>query len=134
MAGARTVRIGSRGEDGGTLRDGPDVAGKMELPQIVQEFRGEAVFAPKVFNILLVKMKVFDVADDLLQPGGDGEAAPIGDVAEEHVEVADAVLQPSLEIAVAHGQLVKVGEHGVVDVVFHWRIPPDCDCPYYKLS
>ena len=119
---------GLPGEDGGALGHGPDVAGKAEVLQILQEFRGEAPLAPEVFDVLLVKAEVLDVVDDLGKPGGDGEAAPVGDAAEEHVKVAHPVLQAGLEVAVAHGQLVEVEQHGVIDVVSHAENPSHCKC------
>ena len=115
---------GLPGEDGGALRDGPDVAGKPEVPQVLQKFRGEAALAPQVFEILLLEPEVLDVIDHLLQPRGDGKTAAVGDVAEKYVEVADPVLQAGLEIAVAHGELVEIEQHRVVDVVLHNGEPP----------
>ena len=58
-------------------------------------------------------------SDDLGQPGGDGKAAPVRDGAEENVKVAHPAAQAGLEIAVAHGQLVVVAEHGQVGSFFH---------------
>ncbi len=57
----------------------------------------------------------------LFQPRGDGEAAPVGHAAEKHVEVSDAVLHPLAEIAVGHGHLIKVKQHGQVQLLlaFH---------------
>ena len=73
-------------------------------------------------GVVLLKMQVADVLDHLLKPRGNGKAAAVGHIAEEYVEVADPIGQAGLEIAVAHGQLVKVKEHCVVDLVNH-KIP-----------
>ena len=110
---------GLPGEDGGTLGHGPDVASETELQQELEKFLAEQTLGAQKVYILGVKVQVLDISDDLLQPCGNGEAAPVGHVAEEHVEVADPVGQPSLEIAVAHSQLIEIEEHGVVDVVLH---------------
>src|SRR5699024_373255 len=110
---------GLPGEDGGAFGHGPDVAGKAERAQIVQKFGGEGVFGAEICDVLLVEVQIPNVGDHLLQACGNGKAAAVGHAAEKDVKVTDLVGDAGLEIAVAHGQLVKVGEHGVVDVVFH---------------
>ena len=106
------------GKDGRTLGDGPNVAGEFEIPQIVQKLLGEQIFALEVGNILLTEMKVFDIVDQLIQTRADGKAALVGHVPEKDVKVGDAVLVTSLEIAVAHGQLIEIAEHGHVQLLF----------------
>ena len=59
-------------------------------------------------------MKLLDVADDLLQSRGDGEAAAVRHLTEEQIEIAYLILHPVLQIAVAHRQLVKIAHHGHV--------------------
>ena len=71
----------------------------------------------EVFDVLLVKMEVLHIVDNGLETRGDGVAALIGHVAEEDVEVADAVAHPLGKVAVAHGQLVEIAKHGQVDPV-----------------
>ena len=44
----------------------------------------------------------------------------VGDGAVKHVKVTDPVGQSGLEIAVAHGQLVEVAEHGQVLFLLSW--------------
>ena len=63
-------------------------------------------------------MQLLDIPDQLLQSGADRKAAVVRHVAEKHIEICDAVLQPGLEIAVAHGQFVKVAEHTQVQFLF----------------
>ena len=100
-------------EDGGALRHGPDVAGEAEVPQVVQKLLAEAALAPQEFDVLLGEAEILDIVDDLLQPRGDGEAAPVGHAAEEHVEIADLVGVPlGLEV-------VEVAEQGIVHVFLH---------------
>ena len=110
---------GFPGEDGGALRYGPDVPGEVEGAQILQKLLREGVLGAQVGNVLLVEVEVPDVGDHLLQAGGNGEAAAVGDTAEKDIEIADLIGHAGLKIAVAHGQLVEVGEHGVVDVMLH---------------
>ena len=60
-------------------------------------------------------MQVPDILDDLLQTRRNGKAAAVGTLAEEHIEIADAVLVAPLKVAVAHGQLIEVAEHGEIE-------------------
>ena len=107
------------GENGGPLRHRPDVPGEPEGFQILQKFGAETIFAPQVGDVLLVKAQLFDIVDDLLQPRRNGEAAPVGDVAEENVKIADLLVHSRLKISVAHGELVEIAEQGVIHVFFH---------------
>ena len=102
------------GEDRRSLRHGPDVAGEAEIGQILQEFLAEQVPATEIFNVLRVKMQVPDIPDNLLQTRRNGKAAAVGTLTEEHIEIADAVLVAPLKVAVAHGQLIEVAEHGEI--------------------
>ena len=104
------------GEHGRTLRNGVDIAGEAEVPQIVQEFLAEQVSPAEIGDVLLGEVQVLDVVDQLLQTCRDGEAAAIGHLAEKHVEIGDALLAAGLKVAVAHGQLIEVTEHGHVQL------------------
>ena len=112
---------GLAGEDRGALGYGPDVAGEAEGAQVVQEVLLEEVFAAEVSNVVFVEVEVLNVLYQLLQPGGDGEAASVGHAAEEYVEVGDAVLHPPAEVAVGHGHFVEIEKHGEVQLLlaFH---------------
>ncbi|MPM47224.1 hypothetical protein SDC9_93932 [bioreactor metagenome] len=59
-------------------------------------------------------MKLLDVADNLLQTRGNGKAAVVGHIAEEHIEITDLVFISGLKVAVAHRELVKIAKEGVV--------------------
>ena len=61
-------------------------------------------------------MQVFDIVDQLLQTGCDDIAAFIGHSAEKHIEIGDAILVSVAEVSVAHGQLIKVAQHGHVQL------------------
>ena len=104
------------GEHRGPLRDGEDIAGKAEVTQIVQKLLAEQVPPTEIGDILLAEMQVFDIVDQLLQTGCDGIAAFIGHLAEEHIEIGNAILVPVAEVSVAHGQLIKVAQHGHVQL------------------
>ena len=92
------------------------VAGEAEVPQIVQKLLAEQVPATEIGDVLLGEVQVLDVVDQLLQTCRDGEAAAIGHLAEKHVEIGDALLAAGLKVAVAHGQLIEVTEHGHVQL------------------
>ena len=130
---------GLAGEDRGALGHRPDVPGEAEGAQEVQELLAEAALAPEIDQVLLVKAQLLDVLHHLGQAGGDGEAPLVGDRAVEHIEVADPVLQTGLEIAVGHGQLVEVAQHGQVGLCFHGKNPlfqgisPFHSASYYTL-
>ena len=68
---------------------------------------------------LLVKAQVFDILHHLGKARRNGEAAPVRDGAVKHIEIAYAVGQTGLEIAVSHGQLIKIAEHGQICLCFH---------------
>ena len=104
------------GEHRGALGDGVDITGEAEIPQIVQKLLAEQVAAPEIGDILLTEVEIFNVFDQLLQTCGDGEAALIGHLAEEHIEIGDAILVSVAEVSVAHGQLIEVAQHGHVQL------------------
>ena len=104
------------GEHRRTLRNGVDIAGEAEVPQIVQKLLAEQVSPAEIGDVLLGEVQVLDVVDQLLQTCRDGEAAAIGHLAEKHVEIGDALLAAGLKVAVAHGQLIEVTEHGHVQL------------------
>ena len=105
---------GLPGEDGRALGNGPHVAGECKIPQVFQEFLAEDMFGVEVLDVLLGEGQVLQVLHQLLHAGHNGEAAVVGHLAEKHVEIANGVLEPVGKIAVGHGELVKIGEHGQV--------------------
>ena len=109
---------GLLGENRRSLGDGPDVAGKVKMTQIRQKFLGKQIPALQIRQVLGIKMQILDVVDDLLQPGCDGEAAVIRTLAKKHVKIANTILQSALKIPVSHGQLIKIAEHGQVQLFF----------------
>ena len=99
------------GKHHGALGNCPDVAGKAKILQKSQKLFGKASLGTKEGNIVLVKVKRFDILHHLLQSRRNGKAAVIGIVAVKNVKIDDLVLHTVFKIAVAHGQLVKVAEH-----------------------
>ena len=99
----------------------------MEIPEIVQKLLGKQVLAPQVRNVLLIEMQVFDIVNDLAETGTDGEAPLVRHIPEEHVKICDLILSACLKISVAHGQLVKVAEHGHVQFLFRIHTTPQCN-------
>ena len=107
------------GEDRGSLRNSPNIACKFESTQILQKLLSEAVFGAQISNVFLGEVQITNIFDHLLQTGCNGKAAAVRDTAEENIKVGDAILQRSLKIAVGHGELVKVEQHGVVGPMCH---------------
>ena len=106
------------GEYRRSLGHRPDVPGKAEGPQIVQEILFKKALCPQVGNILFVKMQILDILDQLLQAGSNGIAAAIGNPAEKDVKIGNALLHPLTEIAVGHGHLVEVEQHRQIQLLF----------------
>ena len=102
------------GEDGSALGYGPDIPGEAEVLQPPEELLIKDPLAPKILDVLPVEVQILHIVDDLLQTGGDGKASPIGHLAEKYVEIADLLMHPAGEVAVAHGQLIEIAKHGVV--------------------
>ena len=109
------------GEDGRALRDRPDITGKLEVAQILQELLVKQVLSPQVLDIVLIKVEVLDVIDQLLQACGNGKAAAVGHIAEENIEIGNSILVTSLKITVAHGQLIEIAEHGHIQLLFSFH-------------
>ena len=112
---------GLPGEDGRALGDRPDVTGELKMQQILQKRFGKDALSAQKIHILGRKAQILNVVDDLLQACGDSKAAAVRYVPEEDVEVADLLVHSGLEVAVAHGELVKVAEKGIVVGVSHDR-------------
>ena len=102
-------------EDRSAFGNGPHVAGKLEVPEVVEEVVREAA-GLQVRKVFLGEVQVVQVVHHLLETGRDDVAAVVRDMTVEEVEVTDGVLQTVMEIATTHGQLVEVGEHGDVEV------------------
>ena len=105
------------GEDRGAFGDGIDIAGELEVFQVGQELLVEHLPVPEVLDVLRGEVEVLDVLHHLLQTGGNGVAALVGNGTEVQVEVGDAVPVTALEISIAHGELVEVTQHGHVQAL-----------------
>ena len=110
-------------EDGRPLRNGPDVAGEFIIPQRFEEALAEHLPPAQIRDVVLVKVKLLDVADGLFQYGRNGKSAAVWHRPEENVEIRDTVLHPTRIVAVGHGQLVVVAEHRQIHLFFRIHIP-----------
>ena len=95
----------------------------MEVLQIGQKFLAEKVPAPQIGDVLRREVQILNIINQLLQTSGDGKAAAIRHPAEKDVKVGDMILVTAFKVAIAHGQLVKVAEHGHVQLFlsFHFH-------------
>ena len=101
-------------ENDGSLGNCPHITREAEGAEIIEKFLREAVFGAEIGDIVLVKVQIVHVFDDLLEACRDGVAALIGILAEKYVEINDLILHARAEIAVAHRQLVKIKQHGEI--------------------
>ena len=113
---------GLLGEDGRALSDGPDVAVQGEVAQIVQKLFVEHAGGGQILDVLVGELEVLHRLDEGVQPGHDGVAAAVGDLAEEHVEDAYLVLKALFQIARRHGQFIEVHDGG--EIAFHIQHKP----------
>ena len=105
------------GEHGSSLGHCVNIAGEMEVPEIGQEVLIEDLLSPQEFDILIVKVQLLNVLHHLLQACRNGKAAAIWNIPEENVKIGDLLAKALFEIAVAHGQLIKIAEHGKIALV-----------------
>ena len=112
------------GEDGRSLWNCPNVAGEMEITKVVQKLLGEQLPFPEILNVFLIKMQIFNIVDQLVQPRADGKAALIRYRPEKHIKICDSILIPRLKVSVSHRQLIKIAEHGHVQFLFGFHITP----------
>ena len=109
------------GENRRTLGNGPNIAGELEMRQVIQEFLAEQVPAPEILDVRRFETQFLDIVDDLLQAGGNGKSAAVGTLAVKHIEISDLIPVIFLEIAVGHGQLIEVTQHGQIDLVIYFH-------------
>ena len=108
---------GLSGEHRGSLRDGPYIAGKLEIFQIGQEFLREEIPAPQIGNVLVGEVQPLNVLHDLLQTRRNGKSAAVGTAPEKQVKIGDAILITVGKVSLTHGQLIKIAQHGQVEFV-----------------
>ena len=102
------------------FRDCPDVARKVKSAQIGQKLLGKISLSAEEIEVLLGEFQIADIVHDLFESGDDRKAAVVGIFAVKDIKIDDFVLHPLCKIAVAHGQLVKIAEHGqIAGKVFH---------------
>ena len=115
-------------ENRGSFRNCPDVPVKTEILQGLQEFLVKHPASAQIRDIVLGKMQVLDIVNNLLQTGGNRITAFIRHAAEENVKIRDPILISRFPVTVPHGQFVKIAEHGQVDAVCrsHWSFLSSC--------
>ena len=96
----------------------------MEILQIVQEALVKDAAAAEIGEVVLRKMQIADILDHLLQTCRNGKAAAVRNIAEEDVKIADLIRLPVHKVAVAHGQLVKIAEHGQIEFFIRFHTAP----------
>ena len=103
-------------EHRGAFRDRIQIAGKVKMTQVIEEFLREFVQRAQIIDVLLFKMKVLDIADHFLQAGADAVASAIGIAAVKHVE-DDFLLLVAVEVALAHRQFIEVHDQAQIALV-----------------
>ena len=111
-------------EDWRALGHRVDIPGEAEGPQVVQKRLVKHAAAPEIGKIRLGKVQVVDIVDHLLQARRDGKAALIRAAAEKDVKIGDGIGHAVDKIAVAHGQLIKIAEHGQIRRCFLFHNAP----------
>ena len=114
---------GLAGEDDLPFGDGPHIAFKAEVFQIVQKALGKAAPPLQIGDVLIGESQVFQVLHQLFHAGHDGVAAAVRHTAEEHIKDGDFVNVSLVQIARRHGQLIEIGHGGqIAFYIQHGRI------------
>ncbi len=111
-------------KNGGAFRHRPDIAREPEVSEIVQKFLAKEAASPEVCDVFFRKMQVFNIINGLLQSGGDGISAVIRNRAEKKVEIGYPVPNAGFQVSVAHGQLIKVAEHSIIESRMFSHVEP----------
>ena len=107
------------GKDRRSFGNSPDIAVEGKILQIGEEFFIKDPFFPQKRDIFLIETEIFNIVDDLLQTGGNGESAAIGDLTEKHIEISDLVFPAVFIVTVGHGQFIIVAKHCIIIFLFH---------------
>ena len=121
------------GEYRGALGHRPHIAGESEVCKVVEEILAEAL-ASQIVDIFLAEAEISEIIHKLLNAGHNHITAAVGHGAEKHIKICNGILKSVFEVAVRHGQLIEIAEHGQVDIrirlhdvlfSFHIRIPDE---------
>ena len=121
------------GEDRRTFGDGPDVARKPEITEIVDEFVGEDLLRTHIFDIFGGKVQILQIFNGLLETGRDRKTAAVRYFAVKKIEISDFILQTVVQKAVGHGEFVEIGQHRKIDAVEHF-VHVGFSCLYCEIS
>ena len=102
------------------LRHREYVAAEPKVTEIRQKALVKNALFAQIGDVLLLKMQLADVVDDLLQACRDRKAAVVGDLAEKHIEIDVLLIISVFKIAVRHGEFIEVTQHGKV-FFFHGK-------------
>ena len=108
-------------ENGSSLGNSPDVAGEAEAFEVFEKLLVKNALGAEVRDVVIVKVKLFDVVDNLLKTCRNSEAAVVGNRAEKYVELHLALVEVVFEVAVGHGEFIEVTQHSQI-FFFHSRL------------
>ena len=120
MMGAITLIMGSRGNVDRSFGNGVNVTAEMEVCQIIEKIIGETVQTPQISDVLLIKVKILDIIDDLIQAGRQGKAVAARIDAVKGIENNGFVLL-ALEVTLHHGQFIKIGQQSQVHCTHNYN-------------
>ena len=79
-------------KNGSALGYRKDIALEFEIAKILQKLLVKNSLFAKKFDIIFIKMQIFDIPDNLLQTRANRETSVVGDASEKHVEIRDCIL------------------------------------------
>ena len=105
-----------------SLRHRPYITFKFKVSEIFKKIIAKDPLTPQEFDIFIGKFQILQICHKLFHTGHYGIASSVRNASEEHVEIGDVICHACLKIAVGHGELVKVCQHGQIHFVFHWDL------------
>ena len=102
------------GEHDASLRDSIDAAGKFEILQVFQESIFKDAEAFQIGKLIVIKVKIFHIFNDLLQAGTDGIAGFHRIVPVKSIKNNRFITIHVFEVALHHCQFIKIGHEGKI--------------------
>ena len=97
-----------------TLRNSPYIACKFKISEIFKEALTETALLTQIFYILICKLQILHIEDELLKTCHNSKTAFIRYLSEEHIEISDLVLLSQFVIAVCHSKFIKICEQSMI--------------------